>query len=405
MAAANPILTRCCIVGGGPAGMMLGLLLARAGVEVAVLEKHANFFRDFRGDTIHPSTLELMHELGLLDDFLRLPHQQMVSIQVCVNGETISVADFSHLPTHCKFVAFMPQWDFLNFVAERARRYPNFRLFMASEVTELVRENGRIAGVRAKTPDGEFEVRAELVVAADGRFSTVRECAGLTLVERGVPIDVLWLRVPRDAGDPAPALGHFRNGKMMVMINRGEYWQCGVIISKGGFGDIQRWGLAAFRDYVASIAPFLQGRLDGLAHWDDVKLLTVQINRLRRWFQPGLLCIGDSAHAMSPAGGVGVNLAIQDAVAAANVLAEKLLLGTVTPADLEKVQRRREWPVRATQAVQSFIHRKMIGGPAAALPLPVRLLRTCPPLRRLPARMIGLGLRPEHVQTPEQPAP
>lgn len=382
--------------------MMLGLLLARAGVEVVVLEKHADFFRDFRGDTIHPSSLELMFELGLLDEFLRLPHQKLERISACVNGETVTVADLSSLPTHCKYIAFMPQWDFLNFIAEHAQRYPCFQLRLRTEATGLIEDGGRIAGVKATTPEGELEVHADLVVAADGRFSVVRECANLAMIDRGVPIDVLWVRLPKQADDPLASLGHLRGGRMVVMIDRGEYWQCGVIIAKDGLEAIRQQGLEAFNNYLAELVPFMTGR--HCASWDEVKLLTVQINRLQRWYRPGLLCIGDAAHAMSPAGGVGVNFAIQDAVATANSLAEKLRNGQVGIDDLKKVQQRRELPTRMIQALQSFIHQRVGHGdchtPSTGLPLPIRLLRALPILRRIPARIIGLGFRPEHIKSP-----
>lgn len=401
----EPLQTRCCIVGGGPAGMMLGLLLARAGVDVIVLEKHADFFRDFRGDTIHPSSLELMYELGLLEEFLRLPHQKLEQISACVNGETVPVADLSSLPTHCKYIAFMPQWDFLNFIAEQAKRYPNFQLRLQTEVTGLIEDGERVVGVKALTPEGELAVRADLVVAADGRFSVVRDCAGLQVIDRGVPIDVLWLRLSKRAEDLSVSLGHLRGGRMMVMIDRGEYWQCGVIIAKDGLTDIQQQGLKAFQNYLASIVPFMADRVGEISGWDKVKLLTVQINRLQQWFRPGLLCIGDAAHAMSPAGGVGVNFAIQDAVAAANCLAAKLRDGQVQVSDLRRIQRRRELPTRLIQALQTFIHQRVGRGtpntPTTGLPLPVWLLKNLPLLRRIPARVIGLGFRPEHIKTPD----
>jgi 2-polyprenyl-6-methoxyphenol hydroxylase-like FAD-dependent oxidoreductase len=402
--------TACCIAGGGPAGMVLGFLLARAGIEVLVLEKHADFFRDFRGDTIHPSTFELMYELGLLDDFLRVPHQQLLQIGAAVDDFTVTIADLSHLPVHCKFVGLMPQWDFLNFIAEKAKAYPQFHLHTESEVVDLLIENGRVAGVRAKTRDGDREFRATLTVGADGRHSIVRAKAGFEVIDLGAPIDVLWMRVSRLPTDPEQTLGRFRTGKLLVTINRGDYWQCAYVIPKGGFAAIQKNGLPAFRRDLETVAPFLQGRTADLKDWSDIKLLSVAVDRLRHWSRSGLLCIGDSAHAMSPIGGVGINLAIQDAVAAANILVPAL--STVASADpyLQKVQARREFPTRMTQAVQVFAHKRFIGpalatqAPLKRLPLPLFLLKHFPILRRIPARMVGLGFRPEHIHTPDSHA-
>ncbi len=390
--------------------MIAGFLLARAGVDVVVLEKHADFLRDFRGDTIHPSTLELMYELGLLEEFLQRPHQGLARIGAQIGDFTVTVADFSHLPTQCKFVGLMPQWDFLNFIAEQAHAYPQFHLRMESEVTSLLIDHGvdrRIAGVRARTPHGELEVRAELTIGADGRHSIVRENAGLEVIDFGAPIDVLWMRVSRSASDPDVTLGRFRDGKILVTLDRGDYWQCAYVIAKGEFDAIRQRGMGAFREDIASVAPFLRERLDELKDWNDIKLLTVMVDHLRRWYRPGLLCIGDSAHAMSPIGGVGINLAIQDAVAAANILARPLLAGTAGENHLRQVQERREFPTRMTQRAQVFAHKHFIG-PALAkrsamrrLPLPFRLMQRFPVLRRIPARLIGLGVRPEHVQTPD----
>ena len=411
MAETAPIVTelppvRCCIAGGGPAGLMLGFLLARAGVETLVLEKHADFLRDFRGDTIHPSTLELMDELGLLTDFLARPHQEATELTGWVGDATVTVADFRHLPTRCRFIAFMPQWDFLDFLAERGRRYPTFHLRMQAEVTDLIEEGGRVAGVRATTPHGPLEVRAALVVAADGRHSTVRAGAGLQVEDLGAPMDVLWLRLPRRPDDPHNPLGRFDRGRVFVMLDRGDYWQCALLIPKGSWDAVRQRGLEAFRDTVATVAPFLRDRVGELRSWEDVKLLTVVVDRLRRWYRPGLLCIGDAAHAMSPIGGVGINLAIQDAVAAANLLASPLRSGTVTVADLRRVQGRRAWPTRLTQRLQVLVQdrviRRVLGSRRpVTLPWPLRLLRRFQVLRRLPARLIGIGVRPEHVRTPD----
>jgi 2-polyprenyl-6-methoxyphenol hydroxylase-like FAD-dependent oxidoreductase len=399
--------TTCCIAGGGPAGMVLGFLLARAGIEVLVLEKHADFFRDFRGDTIHPSTFELMYELGLLEDFLRVPHQQLLQIAAAVDDFTVTVGDFSHLPVHCKFVGLMPQWDFLNFIAQKAKAYPQFHLHMESEVTDLLVENNRVAGVRAKTRDGNREFRAALIVGADGRHSIVRAKAGLEVIDLGAPIDVLWMRVTRLPTDPEQTLGRFRAGKLLVTLNRGDYWQCAYVIPKGGFAAIQKNGLPAFRRDLETVAPFLQGRTAEFKDWSDIKLLSVAVDRLCHWSRSGLLCIGDSAHAMSPIGGVGINLAIQDAVAAANILVPILSTGASADPRLQKVQARREFPTRMTQAVQIFAHKRFIGpalatkAPLQRLPLPLFLLKHFPILRRIPARMVGLGFRPEHIRTPD----
>jgi 2-polyprenyl-6-methoxyphenol hydroxylase-like FAD-dependent oxidoreductase len=395
---------RCCIAGGGPAGMMLGLLLARAGVDVAVLEKHADFLRDFRGDTIHPSTLEVMHELGVLERLLTLPHQKVSRINAQFGDLALTVADFSSLSTHCRFVAFMPQWDFLNFLAEEAARYSTFQLSRQADVTGLIEEEGSVVGLRANTSDGPLEVRADLVVGADGRHSIVRAKAGLSIEEFGAPMDVLWFRLSRRANDPGDPVGRFDAGRIFIMLNRGDYWQCGFVIPKGSRDQLQERGLPTFRDAVAQLAPFMADRVGELRDWEPIKLLTVQVDRLRQWYRPGLLCIGDAAHAMSPVGGVGINLAIQDAVATANLLATPLCDGRVTTEDLHRVQQRREWPTRMTQRVQLAIQNRVIRRALTntdrfSPPFAIRLLALIPFLRRIPARMIGLGVRPEHVHT------
>jgi 2-polyprenyl-6-methoxyphenol hydroxylase-like FAD-dependent oxidoreductase len=382
--------------------MMLGFLLARVGVEVIVLEKHKDFLRDFRGDTIHPSTLELMHELGLLDDFLRRPHQELRQIQAHFGVEKTTVADFSHLPTRCKFIAFMPQWDFLNFISEHARRCPSFSLRMETAVSDLLFQNERVIGVRATTPQGTLEVRADLVIGADGRSSTVRQRAGLEVMELGAPIDVLWFGLSKREGDPEQSFGHVGAGQFMVLLARGDYWQCGYVIRKGGFDETRQRGLEKLRADISRCAPFLDDRVAELRDWDAVKLLAVKMDRLRHWCREGLLCIGDSAHAMSPVGGVGINLAIQDAVATANILGHALREGRVGLNDLRAVQQRREWPAHLTQRVQIFMHEHFLerifnATEQTAPPLPARLLEKFAVLRRIPARMIGIGFRPEHV--------
>ncbi|HXE97206.1 MAG TPA: FAD-dependent oxidoreductase [Dongiaceae bacterium] len=403
--ATDKVSVRCCIAGGGPAGIMLGFLLARAGIEVLVLEKHADFLRDFRGDTIHPSTLEVMHELGLLDDLLKLPHQKAPRLGAHVGGLALTIADFTHLSTHCRFLAFMPQWDFLNFLAERGASYPTFRLLMQAEVTGLIEEAENVVGLRATTPDGPLEVRADLVVGADGRHSVVRTLAGLKVHELGAPMDVLWFRLSILPSDPEETTGRFDSGRIFVTINRGAYWQCGFVIPKGSFEQLRERGLQAFRDSIARIAPFAADRVGELLDWDTVRLLTVQVDRLPRWYRSGLLCIGDAAHAMSPIGGVGINLAIQDAVAAANLLADPLRSGRLETRHLRLVQQRREWPARVTQRMQMFVQNRVIKRvleSAERLPPPrsVRLLAGFPFLRRIPARLIGIGFRPEHIKRP-----
>ena len=385
--------------------MMAGYLLSRAGVPVAVLEKHSDFNRDFRGDTIHPSTLELMHELGLLDEFLKQPHQEVRELRAVVNGQVVPVADFRKLPTRCKFIAFMPQWDFLTFLSSHAKHFPTFQLHMETEVVDLLMEGSRVIGVRAKTPQGELEVHADLVIGADGRHSTVQTRVGLVQLQFGVPIDALWMRMSKKNDDPEQTFGFFRHGKLLVLLDRDDYWQAGFVIPKGQFDEIKECGLAQFQNDIVSFAGFLRDRVSELDDWSKIKLLTVQVNRLRQWCCEGLLCIGDSAHAMSPAGGVGINLAIQDAVATANLLAEKLRNGPVHVDDLRKVQARREWPTRLIQGMQIFIHRRVVtgrmsSGEKTSLPFVFRLLKWFPILRQLPARFIGMGPRPEHFHSP-----
>lgn len=395
--------TTCCIAGGGPAGMMLAYLLARSGISVTVLEKHKDFFRDFRGDTVHPSTLEVMYELGLLESFLKVPHQELTSVGAKFGDFNFQVATFRHLPTHCKFVALMPQWDFLNFLTEQACKLPGFDLRMEHEVVDLVRDADRITGVQARTPAGSVEILAGLVVGCDGRHSTTRRVGGFEVLESGVPIDVLWFRISRQSGDPEQVLGNINYGKALILINRGDYFQAGMIIAKGSFEQIQQRGLDAFQNEILRIAPYLGGRVRELRDWEQIKLLSVQINRLKHWHRRGLLCIGDAAHAMSPAGGVGINLAIQDAVAAANLLTQPLREDRVTEALLNEVQQRREFPTRLTQRMQTIAHEGLAWvfqnpGPAKA-PWQLRLAVRIPGAQRLLGRAVGLGVRPEHVRT------
>jgi 2-polyprenyl-6-methoxyphenol hydroxylase-like FAD-dependent oxidoreductase len=402
----STVTTKCCIAGGGPAGMMLGFLLARAGLDVVVLEKHADFFRDFRGDTIHPSTLELMYELGLLDEFLMLPHQKLDRLAAQIGDERVRMIDLTHLPTHCKYIALMPQWDFLNFLAAHGKRYKGFDLRMQADATGLIEEGGRVVGLRAGTPDGELTIRADLVVGADGRHSTVRAAAGFKSDDYGAPMDVLWFRLPRKETDETETFGHIEAGAMMIMLNRGDYWQCAFVIPKGGIDRVQAEGLDAFRKRVVMMSPFLADRAGELKRWDDIKLLTVAVDRLRQWWRPGLLCIGDAAHAMSPIGGVGINLAIQDAVAAANRLAAPLKAGTVSDDDLSEVQARRTFPVRFTQALQLTMQNQIIRRALASTqkpkpPLLLKLFDMIPLLRRIPGRLLAVGVRPEHIHTPD----
>jgi 2-polyprenyl-6-methoxyphenol hydroxylase-like FAD-dependent oxidoreductase len=395
----------CIIAGGGPAGVLLGVLLARAGLRVVVLEKHKDFLRDFRGDTVHPSTLEVMHELGVLDRFLERPHQEIVELGFQIGGHDLHMADFSRLPTHCKFLVLMPQWEFLDFLAGEGSRFPGFDLRRLWNVTGLVEEKGRVVGVSGASPDGPFALRAKLLVAADGRHSVLRAAAGLEVETLGAPMDVLWMRLSRKPSDPGHVLGRVDRGLMLVTLDRGDYWQCAFVIRKDSWDALRARGLEAFHRDIATIAPFLADRVGELDSWDKVSLLTVAVDRLRQWWKPGLLCIGDAAHAMSPIGGVGINLALQDAVATANILAAPLRAGTLTDHHLRLVQDRRLFPTRATQFGQ-LMAQDQIGDRALSAdhmepPWPLKLVDKRPMLRRLTTKMIGVGVRPEHVRSPE----
>lgn len=393
---------QCCIAGGGPAGLMLGYLLARSAVRVAVLEKHADFLRDFRGDTVHPSTLEIMVELGLIERFLKLPHQRVARLGGMVGDTLVAIADFRHLPVRERYIAMMPQWDFLNFLASEARRFPGFTLHMSTEATDLTVEDGVVTGAVVRGPAGETTFRADLVVAADGRNSFLRERAGLTVQDLGAPMDALWFRIPAAPGDSGETMGRFGAGYILAMLFRGDYWQCAYVIPKGSMDTLKANGLDAFRDAVAAASTLGRERMSAIGSWDDVKLLTVRVDRLLEWYRPGFLCIGDAAHAMSPIGGVGVNLAVQDAVAAANILGQPLREGCVTLDDLRAVQKRRMFPTRVTQAIQVAAQDNIIG-PTLGLreqpkpPFALRLMQWFPILQRLPARVLGLGVRREHV--------
>lgn len=402
--------TTCCIAGGGPAGMMLGFLLARAGVDVVVLEKHADFLRDFRGDTIHPSTLQLMHELGLLDEFLKLPHTKEDDIVARFGNDAITIADFSHLPVKAPYVAFMPQWDFLDFLADRGREIPRFRLLMNAKGLEPIEQGGRVTGLKAQTPDGEIAIMADLVVAADGRSSDIRKAAGFAVTTLGAPMDVLWFRLSRRPTDDNQTFGQIAQGRFMVMLNRTDYWQCAFVIPKGSLERMRAAGLDVFRRDLVALSPMIADRVGELASWDDVKLLSVAVDRLERWWKPRLLCIGDAAHAMSPIGGVGVNLAIQDAVATANLLARPLRERRVSDADLAAVQERRMFPTRMTQSMQIAIQNRVIsplltGTTPVKPPFAIGLLKWFPLLRRIPARLVGMGVRPEHIGPELAPRP
>ena len=403
------IAVQACIVGGGPAGMMAGLLLARSGVSVAVLEKHRDFLRDFRGDTVHPSTLQVMAELGLDEAFLELPHRKARTLTGIVGDESFRIADLSHLPTKHRFIAVIPQWDFLDFLAQAGKGYPGFHLMMRTEATDLIEADDRVTGVRAKTEEGEVTVKADLVIAADGRHSRMRDLSGFEGEAFGAPMDVLWFRVSRRDSDGEAMVGRFGRGYLLVTIDRGDYWQCAFVVPKGRDAEIRAKGLPAFREQVAKLAPFLADRVEEIENFDAVKLLTVTVDRLKRWHRPGLLCIGDAAHAMSPIGGVGINIAVQDAVAAANLLAEPLREGRVTDDDLARVQARRLPPAKRTQAVQRFMQDRFIAkvldesaGPIEP-PLAMRVVDRLPLLQRLPARIFGMGFRPEHVEAPAAP--
>ena len=395
--------TSCVIAGGGPAGMMAGFLLARSGVDVIVLEKHKDFLRDFRGDTIHPSTLELMHELGLLEKFLAEPHTEVREIAVEIGKESFVVGDFTHVPTHCKFLALMPQWDFLTFLLKEAETLPNFRLMMQAEVVDLLARKDRIAGVLVETPDGPIQINAGLTIGADGRHSIVRAKSNLKVREFGAPFDVLWLRLPFQKGDPEQPVARFQGGDFFIMLYRGDYWQCALVIPKGAYNAMKAEGITGFRARLRTVTGFARDRVESVQSFDDVRVLDVRVDRMDEWARKGLLCIGDAAHAMSPVGGVGINLAIQDAVATANILGPAMRKRVPKYSDLKKIQRRREWPTKVIQWFQVQVQNRVLLPHMRARqtprpPLVLRLLDRCPRLRRIPARFVGVGIRPEHIR-------
>jgi 2-polyprenyl-6-methoxyphenol hydroxylase-like FAD-dependent oxidoreductase len=397
--------TSCCIAGGGPAGILLGYLLARAGINVTVLEMWPDFFRDFRGDTIHPSTMDILDELGLLDEFLKLPHSEMTRMTMHMDGRVITVANLEHVNARCKFIAFIPQWDFLNFLSAKAKEFPSFHLMMETKATDLIKENGHVVGICAQDKQGEFEIRADLVMGADGRHSTIREKGGFVVEELGVPMDVLWFRIARSDADDKQSLGYLESGRGLIMLDRHDYWQCGLIIPKDGFDGIKAAGLEAFRKSIAKLAHLPDAAVAEVDSWDKVKLLSVAVDHVDDWAKEGIVLVGDAAHAMSPIGGVGINYAIQDAVAAANILVPAFRNNDISLATLDKIQRRRERPTRRMQNLQVYIQDRVFSpllhekDRARGLWF-FKLFAWFPVLQRIPGHIIGMGFQAEHISIP-----